>query len=113
MGGLINRREYKVLKYLREVRTDCDIVKKFGVNAVGTAINLEQKGFVMRFSDPQPTFKIVDCGENAISDFKEHCRSLRITSFWLPMIVSIATSLIINGLQRLLPLIQSLQSNTP
>ena len=110
---MVNRREYKMLKYLKTVHTDSDIVRKFNPSAIDTVLGLRQKELVMQFSDAKFTFKITDKGMNAVYDFKEFSRHQRITTLWLPIMVSIATNLIVVVLKQLLPLIQMIQSNTP
>lgn len=62
-------------------------------------------------------FSITDYGKKALQDYKESVKEKRkelwLKNAWIPILVSVATTSLINGLQWLLPLIQQWVSNSP
>lgn len=60
-------------------------------------------------------YSITSLGKKALQDYKvkkaKHRKELWLKNAWIPILVSLATNLLIAGIKSLLPLIQSLVSN--
>lgn len=62
-------------------------------------------------------YRITPKGEIALDDYlaeqKQHRKELLLKSAWMPILVSIAANIAIDGIRQLWPLIQQWLSNTP
>ena len=112
-GVEINRREVRLLRYLRHVRTDQDVVRRFDPQTMDTLLELQNRGYVQGFTHPSREYLVTARGLNAVKDFNSERRGLWVRSVWAPVAVSLITNLIVSSAKLWWPLIQRLAANIP
>ena len=118
--------DYKILKYIKRFDTvsKSQIIKRFPkIEVIDYRLSVLQHElhFIYRktrtsvTSSGRPTtaytddYSITESGKKALQDYEVHCkfykRNLWLKNFWIPIIVSCITTLLLNSLLQKLPLI--------
>ena len=96
---MLSKREFAMLKYLREEHSGVEIASRFSPNAVQTATDLVESGLAYMFKGSDASFRINAAGQNAMRDYKVE-RRRRFVSVWLaPIIVTVIAACILLALR--------------